>query len=148
MPTPHDSQDRRAPHEKAQHGGKRERTPHDAADQTEQLIFTLNAATGEVIKIEKIDPAGKRSEVPKAEALERAGKENLHEIETALDEAIEAGVCSMFNDNERENEPTNESDEEISLRRVLLTGLVGRDVRRRLHNRLVQRLILARTLEH
>jgi len=111
------------------------------------LIFTLNSDTGEVIKIEKVDAVGNRGEVPKTEALSRAGKENLREIDTALDDAFEAGICGMFNDTARDDEPEDETDEEIALRRVLLTGIVGRDVRRRLQNRLAQRLILARTLE-
>ena len=35
-----------------------------ASDETEQLVFTLRTATGEVLKVEKVDPTGKRSEVP------------------------------------------------------------------------------------
>ncbi len=136
-----------ASHEKEQHGAKRERTRHAADGETEQLIFTLNAATGAVISIEKVDRDGKRHEVPKDETVALAGKGNLHEIEVALDEAFEAGISSVLAPTSEE-EPQEETEEETELRRVLLTHIISRNVRRKLQRRLVQRLILSQTLTH
>ena len=133
--------------ERERHGAKGERGRNGSADETAQLVFTVNTATGAVIKIEKLDAAGKRQEVQKNETLKLVGKDNFHEIESALDEAFEAGIASVF-EPEDEEEEVAESEEETELRRVLLVGIVGRNVRRRLQRRLVQRLILSQTLRH
>jgi hypothetical protein len=134
-------------HEREPHGAKRERGRQGHAEETMQLIFTLNTATGAVAKMEKIDGAGKRREVEKEETLKLVGKDNFHEIEAALDEAFEAGISSIF-EAEGEDDESPESEEETEIRRILLTGMVGRNVRQRLQRRLVQRLILSRTLKH
>jgi len=147
MSTPHEHVEKAPAHRKEPHGVKPERAHRPAADQTEQLIFTLNAVTGEVVGIEKIDAHGKRRDMVKNETVALAGKDNLHEIEAALDEAFEAGISSVL-EPESEVEPDGGSEEELELRRVLLTGIIGRGVRRRLQRRLVQRLILSRTLAH
>ena len=131
-----------AAHE-GQHGAKRERTRHASGDETKQLIFTLNAATGAIIRIDIVDTDGKRKEIPREETIALAGKDNLHEIEAALDEAFEAGISSVFEPTD-DDEPSDETEEEKELRRVLLMHLIGRNVRRRLQHRLVQRLILSR----
>ena len=81
------------------------------------------------------------------ETVELAGKQNLDEIEAALDEAFEAGIFSVL-DPGGDGEATEESQEEMDLRRVLLKLVIGREVRRRLQRRLVQRLILSRTTSH
>ena len=126
-----------------QHSAKRERA---SDDETKQLIFTLSAATGAIIKIEIVDAAGKRKEVPREETLALAGKDNLREIEATLDEAFEAGISSVFEPTDDDG-PSDETEEEKELRRVLLMHLIGPNVRRRLQHRLVQRLILSRTLK-
>jgi hypothetical protein len=128
-------------------GAKRERARNGSNAETVQLVFTFHAATGAVAKIEKIDAAGKRREIEKDETLKLVGKDNLHEIEAALDEAFEAGISSVF-EPEDDEEESAESEEETELRRVLLAGIVGRGVRRRLQRRLIQRLILSQTLRH
>jgi hypothetical protein len=128
-----------------QHGSKREKSQSGTGEGIQQLIFTMNATTGAVIKIEKIDPSGKRREVPKEETVALAGKDNLHEIEAALDEAFEAGISSVLEPSSHE-EPSDETEEETELRRVLLSQLIDRSIRRRLQRRLVDRLVLSRTL--
>jgi hypothetical protein len=153
MPMAREDSSKDAPHQKGQHSAKRERTRADAGSETKQLIFTLNATTGAVIRIEMVDPNGKRSEVPKDETIALAGKDGLHEIEAALDDAFEAGISSVFeptggDEPGEDSEETEDSDEEKELRRVLLMQIIGRDVRRRLQRRLVQRFILSRTLAH
>jgi hypothetical protein len=139
---------KRAPHETERHSPARERSRHVGAEGTEQLIFTLNTATRAVIKIERIDPTGKRSDVSDDQVLaKKVDKEVAHEIEAALDEAFEAGISSMFGQ-AREDEEQDESEEEVKLRQVLLRDIVGQDIRQRLQRRLVQRLILSRMLKH
>jgi hypothetical protein len=135
------------PAEREPQAAKRAGTRSAGDEETEQLIFTLRAATGEIIRVEKADAAGKRGELPKDEAVELVGKQNLDEVEAALDEAFEAGICSVL-DPESEHETSEETAEETELRRTLLKLIIGREIRRRLQRRIVQRLILSRTLTH
>ena len=135
------------PHEKEQHGTNRKRTRQAAEGGTEQLIFTLDAATGAVVRIEKVDRDGKRHEVPRDETVALAEKGHLHEIEVALDEAFEAGISSVLEPTGKD-ELEDETEEEVELRHLLLMHLIGRDVRRRLQSRLLQRLALSQTLTH
>ena len=132
-------------HEREHHGSKREKARPAAGEAIEQLIFTMRVATGAVIKIEKIDPSGKRHEVREKETVALVGKDNVHEIEAALDEAFEAGISSVLEPSSDE-EPLEETEEETELRRVLLSRLIGRGIRRRLQRRLVDRLVLSRAL--
>lgn len=117
-----------------------------ASDETEQLVFTLRTATGEVLKVEKVDPAGKRSEVPLDEAVGLAGAEDIEEIDAALDDAFEAGITSMF-DSEADLADCDEPAEDLKLRRELVELIVGKKVRQRLQRRLTSRLIVSRNVE-
>ena len=119
------------------------------AIEAEQLVFTLCVATGQIVKVETVDSAGKRHEVRTDEAVELAGKDDMKGIETALDDAFEAGIISML-DPESDAEESNESDEsaeDLRLRRELLTLIIGSEVRRRLLRRLAGRLILTKKIE-
>lgn len=118
------------------------------AIEAEQLVFTLCVATGQIVKVETVDSGGKRHEVPTDEAVELAGKDDMKGIETALDDAFEAGIISML-DPESDAAESNESDEtaeDLRLRRELLTLIVGSAVRRRLLRRLAGRLILTKKI--
>jgi hypothetical protein len=136
-----------APPEREQHGPKRGGKRHVAGGETVQLIFTLQAATGAVISIEKVDPDGKRHEVKPDETVALAGKGNLKEIEAALDDAFEAGISSVLEPT-GEDEPQDETEEDAELRRALLARIISQNVRRRLQRRLAQRLALSQTLAH
>jgi hypothetical protein len=145
MATNREEAEKSPAHEREHHGSKRDKTRPAAGEEIQQLIFTMKVATGAVIKIEKIDPSGKRHEVREKETAALVGKDNMHEIEAALDEAFEAGISSVLEPNSNE-EPLEETEEETELRRVLLSHLISRGIRRRLQRRLVDRLILSRTL--
>jgi hypothetical protein len=139
-------------HEHEDHSSRRERTRHgsaaeNAGQETFQLVFTLSAPSGAVVKIEKIDASGKRREVAMDETLTIVGEGNSHAIEAALDEAFEAGISSVVEAGTADDDDM-ESEEDTELRRVLLTTMVGPEVRHRLQRRLVQRLVLTRTLRH
>jgi hypothetical protein len=133
-----------APQDKERPSTKTE--PSQSA-QTEQLIVTLRVGSGEVLKVEKIDVAGKRTDLPKEETARLVGKESLDEIEAALDDAFEAGISSML-DPEDDDEESHEKEtaEDMEIRKLLLGLVIGRAIRRRVRRRIVQRLILSRAL--
>jgi hypothetical protein len=114
-----------------------------AGNGTEQIIFTMQAPAGKVVKVEKIDVGGNRHELSKEEIADYVGKNEVSEIEDALDEAFEAGICSLL-DPRSAAEESSETADEVALRRELLTLIVGAGARRRLQRRIVQRLILSR----
>jgi hypothetical protein len=119
------------------------------ADEAEQLIITLRLATGEIEKVEKLDSGGKLREVPTDEAFELAGTDDMKGIETALDDAFEAGIVSMLDpeSDAEESHGSDQSTEDLELRRELLTLIIGSEVRRRLLRRIAGRIILNKRIE-
>jgi hypothetical protein len=101
---------------------KRDATRSGGGEETEQLIFTLRAATGEIIRIDKIDSAGKRGELPKDEGVALVEKQNRDEVEAALDDAFEAGIFSVLDPGSEDEMPEEttpeETAEETELRRT------------------------------
>ena len=115
-------------------------------EETEQLVVTINAKTGVIVKLEKVDKAGKRGELSEEESAKLAGEDEVGEIEAALEAAFEAGVAGAFGEDD-EDDDDDEGDEEEALRRLLIGALLRRrSVLRRLRRPVVQRLLLRRLL--
>ena len=110
----------------------------------EQLVVTINPAIGGIVKVEKIDKAGKHEELSEEECGRLVGEDEVEEIEAALDEAFEAAVVSVMGDGDQA-EREYEDDEEKAIRRFLISDLlIPRAVRRRI----LHRLLLSRMLRH
>jgi hypothetical protein len=118
----------------------------DSAEEIEQLVVTFNAAMGEIVKVEKVDKAGKRQEFTEEECAKLAGQDEVEEIEGALEEAFEAGVAVVLGDEDAEDY----DEEERAFRRLLIVGFLERHpLRHRLvHQLLLRRLLLRRLLKH
>jgi len=112
-----------------------------AGEEEQQLVVTISPAIGRIVKIEKLDHTGKRQEVAEEEWAKLAGEDEVEEIESALEEAFEAGVAGVLGE-EYEEDEAYETDEERALRRILIGGLLRRSIRRRI----LQRLVLSRLL--
>jgi hypothetical protein len=128
---------------------KPDATSAPGGDEAERLVFTLRAATGQILKVEKVGAAGKCGEIPMDEAAALAGIDNMNGVESALDDAFEAGIVSMLDpqSDAEESEQRDQTAEEMRLRRELLTLIIGSKVRHRLLDRLAGRVILSRTME-
>src|SRR4029078_12566469 len=117
------------PHRESQRKGvtsfKAGAEPADSAEEEEQLVVTFNAAMGEIVKVEKVDKAGKRQELTEEECAKLAGRDEVEEIEAALEEAFEAGVAVVVGDDDKED-AEDDDDEERALRQLLIGGLLGR----------------------
>jgi hypothetical protein len=113
-----------------------------------ELVVTISSATGEIVKFEKVDKAGKRHELSEEDCAKLAGKDEVEEIDAALEEAFEAGIAGVLGEEDEEDEYDeydDEDEDESALRGLLTGGLRGRSlVRRRLRRRLVHRLLLRR----
>jgi hypothetical protein len=114
-------------------------------EQIAQLVVTINPAMGGIVKVEKIDNAGKPEELSEEEFARLVGEDEVEEVEDALDEAFEAAVLSVIGDgNPAEGE--SEDREEKAIRRFLIGDiLIPRSVRRRiLHRLLLSRMLRSR----
>jgi len=112
-----------------------------AADEDQQVLVTINTAMGGIVRVERVDKAGKRQEVTDEEWAKLAGEDEVEDMETALEEAFEAGIAVVLGDSQEEDE-AYEDDEERALRRVLIGGLLRRSIRRRI----LQRILVSRLL--
>lgn len=108
----------------------------------EQLVVTINPAMGGIVKVEKLDKAGKREELSEEECGRLVGEDEVEEIQGALDEAFEAAVISVIG-TENQAEEEYEDDEEAAVRRFLIGDLLIPPAIRR---RILHRLLLSRLL--
>ena len=113
----------------------------EGAAEDEQLMVTINPAMGGIVRVERVDKAGKRQELVEEDLAKLVGEDEVDEIEAALEEAFEAGIAVVLGDS-YEDEEAYEDDEERALRRLLVGGLLRRSVRRRI----LQRVLVSRVL--
>jgi hypothetical protein len=112
------------------------------ASEEEQVVVTIDAPTGKIVRVEKIDKAAKRQELTEEEWAKLVGDDEVEEIEAALEETFEAGVAAVLGE-EYEDDEAYEDDEGKALRRLLIAGLLRR---RPVHGRILQRILVSRFL--
>ena len=110
-------------------------------DSTRQLLFTLDAATHQVIKVETVTRTGAHRELSERQSAELMGDDDLDSLESAIDEAYEAGVAEGLG--EAENA---EDDEELALEQLLIDPGVELQLLQRGIGRLLVRKVLLRRL--
>jgi len=112
-------------------------------EEIRQLVVTINPAMGGIVKVEKIDKAGKHEELSEEECGKLVGEDEVEEILAALDEAFEAAIVSVIGDGDPAEGKYEDDDEEKAIRRFLISDLlIPRAVRRRiLHRILLSRLL-------
>jgi hypothetical protein len=111
-------------------------------DEIKQLVVTINPAMGGIVKVEKIDQAGKHEELSNEECARLVGEDEVDEIQDTIEEAFEAAVMSVIGE-EDQAETENDDEVEKAIRRFLINDLlmppaVGR--------RILHRLLLSRML--
>jgi hypothetical protein len=119
------------------------------ASEQEHLVLTINAPMGKIVRVEKIDKAGKHQELAEEEWTKLVGDDDGEDIEVALEEAFEAGIAAVLGER---YEDEGEDDEEKAVRRFLIHELLGphpvqrRILQRVLVSRVLRRRILKRSL--
>ena len=111
-------------------------------DEIKQLVVTINPAMGGIVKVEKIDKAGKREELSDEECARLVGEDEVDEIQDAIEEAFEAAVMSVIGE-EDQAERENDDEEEKAIRRFLINDLL---IPRAVQRRVLHRLLLSRML--
>ena len=111
-------------------------------EEMKQLIVTINPGMGGIVKVEKIDKAGKHEELSEEECARLVGEDEVDEIQDAIEEAFEAAVMSAIGE-EDQVERENDDEEEKAIRRFLINDLL---IPRAVHRRVLYRLLLSRML--
>ena len=115
------------------------------ASRSPRLAFTLDAGTGEIIKIESADSAGQRRELSKTQRLDLAKESRGVGVEALLERAFEAGIASLLDD-EYGKEDESETEEEAGVRQILLQPLMERTFAAHAMRREVLRQAIVQTL--
>jgi hypothetical protein len=123
-------------------GSKRPPAQATTTDDTVQIVLTLSAAKGDVLKVETLSRSGQRTEISEGGFAALAGEDEIEELGAAIEEAYAAGIVDALGEEDEEDEDEDEDDAEQSLRELIL----GRSAGRLLIRRGVRRLILRRAL--
>jgi hypothetical protein len=121
------------------HAPRREAAKTPVAGETEQLVLTLDVATGEIVNVEKLDRSGHRHELTEAEYAELAADDVTDELEATFEEAYETAVADAL----------GEDAEELALRRLvgghlLVRGMLRHELGRQLLRRAIRRQVVKR----
>jgi len=105
------------------------------------LTFTIQARTGQIVKIESVDSTGAHHELSDEEKTNLAKEKSKASLEDMLEQAFEAGIACMLGDADGKDDPP-ESAKDADLRRLLLRPLLEEGAAKRL----MQRDILSRAM--
>jgi hypothetical protein len=114
------------------------------------FAFTIDANTGQIVKLESLDPSGARHELSDEEKvrLAKEGEGNVTSLEDVLEQAFEAGIACVLGGNGKE-EGTQESEEDAQLRHLLLAPLIEHSPAKRFMRReVLDRAILGTLIQH
>jgi hypothetical protein len=102
-----------------------------AAAEPDLITFTIDAAGGRIIAIERVDVAGVRHELSEDDRARLAGNGARGALQTLVEQAFEAGIGCVLGEAADEAE-ARESAEDAELRQLLLRSLIAHGRARRL----------------
>jgi hypothetical protein len=117
------------------------------AQRSERLAFTLDASTGEIVKIETVNSTGHHRELSKADRQDLAKEHPGAGVDALVERAFEAGIASLLGD-EDSKEDERETEDEAGVRRILLEPLMERTFAARVLKREVLRRAIVQSLIH
>jgi hypothetical protein len=127
--TPIDEPASFAPQGPAPEGRKAETPSASPEVKADLFAFTVDAATGRLVRAEAADAAGGRKELSDGEWRSLAQADAT--LETIVEQAFEAGIACVLGDAARDDEPP-QSEADADLSRALLRSLIERSGARRL----------------
>jgi len=130
---------------------KEEMTKEENATEMEQsagklFTFTIDASTGQVVRLEAEDASGERHELSDEEKASLARAGTAGDLEQFVERAFEAGIACVLGGGpeDKAEEPADEAE----LRHLLLTPLIEHSPARRLLQREVLNRAILETLIH
>src|SRR6516165_3995369 len=109
------------------------------------LTVTIDANTGQIIKIEGVNGTRARHELSDAEKVSLAKKTGRATLEAIIEEAFEAGIACGLGEEVDEDEPV-ESEKDANIRHLLLRPLIENSAVKRLMRREVLSRAFLKTL--
>jgi len=98
-------------------------TASKPAEKPELLTLTIDAETGQIVRLEGVDSSGARHELSKEQTARLAQQKGEDTLEALIEEAFEAGIASVLGDGAGKFS-VSESKEEAELRHLLLRPLI------------------------
>ena len=114
--------------------GAQSSSPASEPPQPDLLTFTIQARTGQIVKIESVDSTGVRHELSDEEKTDLAKEKSKATLEDMLEQAFEAGIACVLGDADGEDD-VPESAKDANLRRLLLRPLIEDGAAKRLLQR-------------
>jgi hypothetical protein len=105
--------------------------PPPAAAGPDLITFTIDAAGGRIIAVERVDVAGIRHELTDDDRTRLAGNGARGALQGLIEQAFEAGIGCVLGETAGESEAA-ESAEDAELRLLLLRSLIAHGRARRL----------------
>ena len=126
----------------------RKSSAHTSEPHPDLLTVTIDATTGQIIKIEGVNGTRARHELSEAEKASLAKKMGRATLEAIIEEAFEAGVACGLGEGADEDEPEDEveSEKDANLRHLLLRPLIENSAAKRLMRREVLHRAFLKTL--
>ena len=138
----------RAPGKKGSGPKSSAHTSEPVPDNSDLLTVTIDANTGQIVKIERVngpDALHELSAEEKANLAKEAGRVTLEAI---IEQAFEAGLAYGLGDEGDEDDPM-ESEKDANLRHLLLRPLIENSAAKRLIRRdVLSRAILKTLIDH
>ena len=112
------------------------------------LTVTIHAKTGQIVKIEGVDSAGRHHELSDEEKTSLAREKSKATLEDIIEQAFEAGIACVLGDEDGKDD-SPESENDADLRRLLLRPLIEDGAAERLMQRdLLNRAMLTTLIQN
>ena len=112
------------------------------------LTVTIHAKTGQIVKIEGVDSAGRHHELSDEEKTNLAREKSKATLEDIIEQAFEAGIACVLGDEDGKDD-SPESAKDADLRRLLLRPLIEDGAAERLMQRdLLNRAMLTTLIQN
>ena len=112
------------------------------------MTVTIHAKTGQIVKIEGVDSAGRHHELSDEEKTNLAREKSKATLEDIIEQAFEAGIACVLGDEDGKDD-SPESAKDADLRRLLLRPLIEDGAAERLMQRdLLNRAMLTTLIQN
>ena len=120
----------------------------EVAPDADLLTITIQAKTGQIVKIQSAEGAGGGKELSDQERADLFKKASKDTLETLIEQAFEAGIACVLGDAIGRSE-ADESEEETDLRHLLLEPLIRQSpVQRLMQREVLSRAFLGSVVQH
>jgi hypothetical protein len=124
-----------------------ERNREAVTPSSQLLVFTLDAASGRIVRLEGMDSSGTHHELTAQQTADLSKQASQDTLAHALERVFEAGIACVLGDEKRRSH-REESAEDAELRQLLLGLLLEHSSAKRLMEPHALRQIILKSLIH